>query len=119
MTARTYSNVSVCEDCYFAHHYGAREIDGQWFAGDTDTPADREPLALLERYELSDNTDSETGDGIDTFSWQSCDGCGSHLGGSRYRLALFESDLPAPDAADAPTFDQIEAAGLDGSLRDR
>jgi len=26
--------------------------------------------------------------GIDEFAWRSCDGCNSHLGGGRYRLAI-------------------------------
>ncbi len=90
MTRREdYGEAWVCVDCYFAHHYGAHEHEGQWFAGESDSPADREPLALLEDYELADNTDSETGEGMDDFSWRSCDGCGSTLGGSRHRLALF------------------------------
>ncbi len=80
----------VCVDCYFAHHYGATEHDGQWFAGDSDTPADREPLVKIEEgSETADWTDSETEEGIDSFSWSSCDGCGSTLGGSRYRLAVW------------------------------
>jgi len=82
-------NVWVCVDCYFAHHYGAVEIDGEWFAGESDTPCDREPLSRLVDCDLADNTDSETGEGIDDFSWRSCSGCGSTLGGSRYRLAVF------------------------------
>lgn len=84
-----YGTAMVCVDCYFAHHYGAREVDGQWFAGESDSPCDREPLALLAGLELADNTDSETEEGMDSFSWRSCEGCGSSLGGSRYRLATF------------------------------
>ncbi len=87
MTADRY-NIEVCIDCYFAHHYGAHEHDGQWFAGDSDTPSDREPLNRLGDETATDNTDSETGEGITTFSWSSCDGCGSGLGGERYRLAV-------------------------------
>ena len=90
-TATEYLPVWVCTDCYFAHHYGAHEHDGQWYAGESDSPADREPLALLDGYDLADNTDSETGVGIDEFSWSSCGGCGSTLGGSRHRLAVFEA----------------------------
>lgn len=82
-------DVWVCVDCYFTHHYGAHEHEGEWFAGESDTACDREPLTLLEGCELADNTDSETGEGMDDFSWRSCQGCGSTLGGSRYRLALF------------------------------
>lgn len=85
-----YGPAWVCVDCYFAHHYGMSEHEGQWFAGESDTPADRKPLALLDEFELADNTESETGEGMDEFSWSSCDGCGSTLGGARYRLALFE-----------------------------
>ena len=95
--ARDHSDAWVCVDCYFAHHYGARHVDGEWFAGESDTPCDREPLALLEGYELADNTyvngdnpedPDETGER--TFSWRSCEGCGSTLGGSRHRLACFK-----------------------------
>ncbi len=87
---KTYLDVWVCTDCYFTHHYGAHCEDGQWFAGESDTPADREPLGLLADFELADNTDSETGEGMDEFSWSCCEGCGSTLGGSRNRLALFD-----------------------------
>lgn len=107
-TRERLSDVWVCVDCYFAHHYGATEHDGQWFAGESDTPCDREPLADLDGYEVSDHTCSdhegdywsddpcphcgEAGDenGIDEFSWRRCDGCGSTLGGARYRLAVWE-----------------------------
>jgi hypothetical protein len=61
----------------------------QWYAGeDPVLPCDRKPLALVDPDRLLDNTNSETGDGIDTFSWDSCEGCGSDLGGYRYRLSL-------------------------------
>lgn len=94
-------DIWVCVDCYFAHHYGAHEHDGQWFAGESDTPADREPLALLStvaKYvspwaDVTDNTDSETGEGIDPFSSSACEGCGSPLGGARYRLAVWPKEL--------------------------
>jgi ribosomal protein L37AE/L43A len=104
---RTYADIWVCTDCHFAHHYGATEVDGQWYAGESDSPADREPLALIgDEYVVADNTcsdhegDDETAcehcgqegyeDGIQDFSWSRCDGCGSTLGGSRYRLAVFD-----------------------------
>ena len=90
MSTRTYSDVWVCVDCYVSHHYGAHEHEGEWFAGDGDSPCDGEPLTLLADFHLADNTDAETGDGIDGFSWSRCDGCGSTLGGSRYRLAVWE-----------------------------
>lgn len=86
--ATDYTDVWVCTDCYFTHHYGATEHDGEWFAGESDDPCDREPLAKLDGYNLADNTNSKTGEGMDDFSWRSCDGCGSTLGGSRFRLAV-------------------------------
>lgn len=88
------SRVSVCTDCYFAHHYGATEAQTKtgtvWFAGESDSFTDLEPLRLLEGLELADATDSETGEGLECFSWRSCEGCGSSLGGSRFALAVLE-----------------------------
>jgi ribosomal protein L37AE/L43A len=123
------ADVWVCTDCYFAHHYGATEVDGQWYAGESDTPSDREPLGLIPDIGhvsgiwrvtfVSDNTCSEHSvseildgdeyeidttecphcgqrgweDGHTEFTWSSCDGCGSHLGGSRYRLAIHWEEI--------------------------
>jgi hypothetical protein len=36
--------------------------------------------------------DSETGEGERSFSWSSCDACGSDLGGSRTRFAVLGPD---------------------------
>ncbi len=88
--ATDFYDVWVCVDCYFAHHYGAHEHDGQWFAGESDSPSDRMPLGLIsDDVQITDNTDSESGEGIDEFSRQRCGGCGSSLGGNRYRLAVW------------------------------
>lgn len=116
MTTTHLTDAWVCEDCYFAHHYGRHEHEGQWYAGESDTPAAHEPLGFLDDYELTDHTcsnhrygqDDETvedsyeyvtpceccgstddEDGKRDFSWSRCDGCGSHLGGARHRLALW------------------------------
>jgi hypothetical protein len=35
---------------------------------------------------------SDDDNGIEEFSWHSCSGCGSHLGGSRYRLHLTKEE---------------------------
>jgi hypothetical protein len=86
----------VCIDCYYAHHGIADEIDN--------TP-DCEPLSLVdpaddltsgmlaehhgcgrERGEEIDECECET----DSFSRSSCDGCGSHLAGTRHALTLWE-----------------------------
>lgn len=86
----------VCEDCYFAHHYGAHEYNGQWFAGESDTASERKPLGLIaDDADVLDWTDSETGRGIDTFSMNRCAGCGSALGGARYRLLIVPTDADA------------------------
>ena len=87
-------DVWVCVDCYFGYHYGFRQVDDAWYSGDSDSPCDREPLTLLAAFDLADNTDanSETDTGIDDFSWSRCQGCGSTLGGSRYRLATFQKE---------------------------
>lgn len=142
-----YGTIWVCEDCYFAHHYGITivavneigyELPIHWyemptvlfagdatggfrfFAGETDSPCDRLPLGRIDaELHVADNTCSnhyygqdpqptdehdvydvpcehcgQNGDenGIDEFSWRSCDGCGSTLGGARYRLALFTEE---------------------------
>lgn len=53
---------------------------------DTLTPHELEELSdLIDRIVL--------GDGIDEFSRSSCDGCGSTLGGARYRLALWDAPV--------------------------
>ncbi len=150
MIGEDYGDIWVCTDCYFAHHYGAHEHEGEWFAGESDEPCDREPLSDgLEGFELTDNTCSnhtwdreqecpvcddgvvewlpvrspplmwESGypvlcwvcdgtgkieepcqhcgsdgdeDGLQEFSRSSCEGCGSHLGGHRFRLHLWKRE---------------------------
>lgn len=81
--------------------------DGLWWVGESDQVTDREPLHRVpsgmflhddtcsNHYYGQDEADDECdqcgrpaddGTGIDTFSWSRCDGCGSTLGGSRYRM---------------------------------
>jgi hypothetical protein len=94
VSTRNYSDAWVCTDCYFAHHYGYLQHNRAYLVGPDFDPdkdvAECEPLALLAGLDLSDNVDSETENGIAEFSWTSCDGCGSRLGGSRYRLAVWK-----------------------------
>ena len=80
--------IEVCMDCFFAHHYGAHQRfeGGLWYAGDSDTPADVQPLLRCDGLDLADATNGETGEGITTFSAWPCEGCGSLLAGSRYTL---------------------------------
>lgn len=88
----------VCLDCYFTHH-GVREDE---------TPPDCEPLSLIpekakvtaglllkEHAEDCPNRLAGCWDDVEcdcermTFTWSSCDGCGSHLGGSREALTVW------------------------------
>lgn len=100
-------NVMVCTDCYWVHHFGNIGDEAMEF-GLYDPVTGHQSMGLAEsrnaecvaaymrlggdRY-VSDNTNAndENGDGdtgIDEFSWSPCHCCGSHLGGSRYRLAV-------------------------------
>ena len=138
MKLEDYGDVWVCQDCYFAHHYGAyqREFEADdfglvgpdgdddlpgyvqlWYVGEGDEPVggwheirhnhtldhNREPLGLIEDStgcevceadgelqvpcEQCGSADDENG--IQEFSWSRCQGCGSPLGGGRYRLHLW------------------------------
>jgi hypothetical protein len=90
---KRYGTCDVCTDCYIAHHYGYRtEHDPDTgepvcYAGESDTPADQEPLALLAGWELSDAYDPDTHDEYH-FSRSWCMGCGSRLGGDRHPLVV-------------------------------
>lgn len=96
-----------------------------WFAGESDTPSDREPLGMVpEGWDVTDWVDSETGEGERSFDGGACDGCGSSLGGARYRLAVWHPDTPAyneywracvADACDALT---VESWRVHGKPRD-
>lgn len=82
----------VCVDCYFVHHYGyeADNIDENGLIRETGLKA-MGRLDDVHPFRVTDNTDSETGEGIEEFSWRNCAGCGSTLGGARYRLAIWEA----------------------------
>lgn len=86
--------VWVCECCYLAHHYPDVECDScnhsKPLLGALDPDADYSDWT----YDWSDPMSAEWiekwGDGKREFSWSRCDGCHSHVGGSRYRLAEWE-----------------------------
>jgi hypothetical protein len=116
----TRSSFDVCTDCYFAHHYGARLVDGRWYSGDQDNiPADCEPLTLLAGIDVEDDVDAETDEGYTTFTRAACEGCGSNLGGARWRLTATREDtsmdtstLPAPEQPWPRSHDDV----IDGPL---
>lgn len=97
----------------YSDHDPTGYVVREFFAGESDGPCDREPLNLLSDYDLYDDTcpnhyvtdlldedgeptvDTTTcgecgqdgyENGLDEFTWHRCGGCGSTLGGSRYRL---------------------------------
>ena len=63
-------DVDICIDCYMDHHEGRAMKDNS--------------------VSWSDNTDSETEDGITEFSSSPCQCCGTHLAGQRFRMAIWE-----------------------------
>jgi hypothetical protein len=75
-------NIWVCIDCMLTE-----EQDGK----PDDFDGDREPWELWDNPNctLTPNWDSDTEEGMATFSWSPCEGCGSILGGSRWRYMVW------------------------------
>ena len=82
----------VCVDCYLTHH-GVREDE---------TPPDREPLSLVDEGAIvtsggackcPDGEDPDWACDHVAFSWATCDGCGSTLGGAREALTVQTSTV--------------------------
>jgi len=77
----------VCADCMIGnvnegeHLY--YKVNGATFDADT-TPNFDVDVDELPREEWP-----EDGNGIHDFSWSACEGCGSTLGGARYRFAVW------------------------------
>lgn len=87
-----YSDVWFCDDCTIA------EVNGD-YSGMTDERAAEVAKALDElpgrvpgMSHVSSNWDSETGEGIQEFSWRPCFCCDSPLGGGRHRFALWTKE---------------------------
>lgn len=74
-------DVEICVDCYTNHHEGNAMADTS--VGWTDNT----------------NADDDDDNGITDFSWTPCACCGSTLGGSRYRMAIWT--LPTTEAKEA------------------
>lgn len=98
MSTTTGTTISVCVDCYFAAN-----------GADTDSDCiDRDPLSLLEGQEFTPGCldcepcehpdcgpapmcDCGWNDRGHGFSWSTCQGCGSTLGGDRFALTVWEA----------------------------
>jgi len=76
-----FTDIEVCQTCYENYH------DSSWLGVQ---PTPEKPLGLISyRQSLDDMYDSNT-ETHTVFSWASCDGCGSKLGGTRYPMRLSE-----------------------------
>jgi hypothetical protein len=86
---REYATIWVCVDCRMADATGEPQ-DGAECEPWSHANAELEPTAGLRREEhecgkeLGLSLDTECGCEEETFSWSSCEGCGSDLGGSRW-----------------------------------
>lgn len=72
----------ICQDCFLLEETG--ELNDVSEVREEDVA---EAIASLSGY-LAANWDSETGEGINEFSWSTCDCCRSRLGGERHRYTL-------------------------------
>lgn len=88
----------VCQDCMLHH------ANGECSSCHTDEGHDREPMGLTHPSEVamgmskeehscdtrwSDWWERDCGCETKTFSWSSCGGCGSTLGGERHAMTLW------------------------------
>lgn len=72
----TTHELSMCADCIYFDANG-------WNVSLTGTPLpDPAPMSLLEGWLISPDETDHICEGH--FSWDSCDGCGTFLGGNRY-----------------------------------
>ena len=80
--------LSVCQDCYFYHHY---EIESFETYPELTKEQQQKIInsfnEISKDYKIFDNYDSNIGP---SFSWYSCDICNSGLGGDRFGLLQIE-----------------------------
>lgn len=78
-----------CDDCTIA------ECNGDYTGMDEDRQKEVEAgFATLAKSGtlLTANFDSESGEGMEEFSWRGCDCCGTQLGGGRHRFAFWRAE---------------------------
>lgn len=102
---KEYATIWVCEDCRMADANGGLE-DGQETEREPWSHANAEldptPGLRIEEHECGkergEDIEAECGCEQETFSWSSCEGCGSELGGSRYPYTVSwdREEKPAP-----------------------
>ena len=84
--------LSVCQDCYFYHHYDLSFFDPEQFDTSYLTKEQQQKIInsfneISKDYEILDNYNSDNGP---SFSWYSCGICNSGLGGDRFGLLQIE-----------------------------
>jgi len=76
---------AICVDCYFWHH-GVYEMG--------ECPAENELgaafMSLIESAEMWTYVGNMDQDQEPHFSWNTCDGCGSRLGGDRFDVEILQ-----------------------------
>lgn len=73
----------LCTDCLMC------AVNGDT-SGIESAKREKEVIKAVEEMgpHLVPDFDSETGEGMEEFSWRECDCCGSSLGGSRHRFSI-------------------------------
>lgn len=86
---RFYGYIKVCQCCLLTHANGecCADESSHWLT----------PLSAIPA-----NLDLVMGGEELGFSWQSCDGCGSSLGGDRYSMSLFYREDMPPEHVNYP-----------------
>jgi hypothetical protein len=99
---RTAGEIWACTDCLFAHHYGPDSIESAEWDRDTYeseiTGLDLSDYSCTAHDGTAASECAECGresdeSGYSEFSRQSCELCRSSLGGSRFRMAVWETIL--------------------------
>lgn len=75
------TDIEVCQTCYMFFHY-PELVEVQ--------PTPEKPLGLISYGQSLDDMYESNTENHTVFSWASCDGCGSKLGGTRYPMRLSE-----------------------------
>ena len=89
-------DILVCQDCYLAHHFGEASEDPDYVVTDN-TCTNHYYGQDVGNWQDAANSgtvcdqcgQASADDGLYEVKWQSCDGCGSHLGGARYRMHVW------------------------------
>jgi len=82
------SQLWVCTDCMIGNVNEGETLEYVSFTGNA-FPCETSPNFTADMEDLPREEWAEDGNGIHDFSWDACEGCGSTLGGARYRFAVW------------------------------